>query len=151
VENLMDLVNNKGLLIKDLQAAVSFMRANEHVRPGELGLVGGSMGATMALAGNGNNEVLCSVALSPISDGVFLLFPNMTLSSVYYLVGELDNFEEMKGADFPAETQRLYELTEEPKKMDIIEGTADHGSDLLSRDSLNTSITDWILERVPVK
>lgn len=151
VDNLMDLVNNKSLLINDLQAAVDFMNTEELVKTGELTLLGGSMGAIMALAGNGYDEVLCSVALSPTTDGVFLLFPNMTLSSVYYLVGELDIHEEIQGGDFPAETQTLYGLTEEPKKLDIILGTADHGSNLLSRDSLNTSITDWILERVPVK
>ncbi len=150
VDDLMDLVNNKGLLINDLQAAITFMSTDELVRPGELGLLGGSMGAIMALAGNGYDEVLTSVALSPTTDGVFLLFPNITLNSVYYLVGEQDIHEEIQGGDFPAETQTLYELTEEPKKLDIIEGTSDHGSNLLSRDSLNTSITDWILERVPV-
>jgi dienelactone hydrolase len=149
VEDLMDLVNDKSLLTKDLQAAIDFMNAHELVDSGKLGLVGGSMGASLALAGNGYDEVQTSVALSPAQDGVFLIFPDMTLTSVYYLVAELDIHED-PAVNFPAETQTLYEMTDDPRKLDIILGTADHGSNLLSRDSLNASIRDWILERVPL-
>jgi hypothetical protein len=150
VDDLMDLINDKSLLTKDLQAAIDFMNTHELVSEGKLGLVGGSMGAIMALAGNGYEEVLTSIALSPIIDGVFLIFPDMTLSSVYYLVGEMDIHDD-PAVDFPAETNVLFNLSEEPKKLDIISGTSDHGSNLLSRDSLNTSIRDWILERNPLQ
>ena len=135
-------------LPKDLQAAIDFMNAHELVASGKLGLVGGSMGGSLALAGNGYEEVQTSVALSPAQDGVFLIFPEMTLTSAYYLVGELDIHED-PAVDFPAETQALYDLTDDPRKMDIIPGTAEHGSELLSRDSLNATIRDWILEKVP--
>ena len=104
--------------------------------------------AIAALAGNGYEEVLTSVALSPTRDGVFLLFPDMTLSSVYYLVGEQD-IRDQQGADFPAEANALYDLTEEPRKLNIIPGTDDHGTNLLSRDSLNTSIEEWFLQYLP--
>lgn len=149
VDDLMELINDKSLLAKDLKAAIDYMNEHELVYSGKLGLVGGSMGAIMALAGNGYDEVLSSVALSPTVDGVFVIFPGMTLSSVYYLVGELDIHDD-PAVDFPAETNALYDLTDEPKKLDIIPGTSDHGSNLLSRDSLNTSILDWILERNPL-
>jgi alpha-beta hydrolase superfamily lysophospholipase len=149
VDDLMDLINDKSLLAKDLKAAIDFMNGHELVSPGKLGLVGGSMGAIMALAGNGYEEVLTSVALSPAIDGVFVIFPGMTLSSAYYLVGELD-IHDNPAVNFPAETNALYDLTEVPKKLNIIPATSDHGSDLLSRDSLNTSIVDWILERNPL-
>jgi len=149
VDDLWDLLNNRELLGKDLQAAVGFMNEHDKVSSGKLGLVGGSIGATMALAGNGYEEVVSSVALSPASDGVFLIFPNMTLSSVYYLAGELD-VKEDPPADFPTDAQNLYDMTEDPRKLDIIPGTADHGSNLLSRDSLTTSVLDWILERNPL-
>ena len=148
VDDPMDLINDKSLLTRDLQATIDYMNENELVS-GELGLIGGSMGAIMALAGNGYEEVLTSVALSPTRDGVFLIFPNMTLSSVYYLVGELD-IHDLEGGDFPAETNILYELTEEPRKLNIIPGTADHGTNLLSRDSLNTSIKEWFLQTLPM-
>ena len=150
VDDLMDLINDKSLLGKDLEAAIEYLNGHELVTTGELGLMGGSMGAIMALAGNGYEEVKTSVALSPIIDGVFVIFPNMTLSSVYYLVGELD-IRDDPGVDFPAETNALYNLTEEPKKLDIISGTSDHGSNLLWRDSLNTSIRVWIQEMLPMQ
>jgi len=149
VDDLMDLLNNRDLLTKDLQAAVDYMNEHEKVSSGKLGLVGGSIGATMALAGNGYDEVLTTVALSPASDGVFLIFPDMTLSSVYYLAGELDVRTD-PAADFPYEAQALFDQTEEPKKLDIIPGTDDHGSNLLSRDSLTNSVREWILERNPL-
>jgi hypothetical protein len=149
VNDIMDLINNKSLLTKDLQAAIDYMNAHELVAD-SLGLIGGSMGAIMALAGNGYEEVLSSVALSPTRDGVFLIFPNMTLSSVYYLVGEQD-IHDLEGGDFPAETNALYDLTEEPRKLNIIPGTSDHGTSLLSRDSLNTSIEDWFLQTLPMQ
>ena len=150
VDDLMDLINDKSLLGKDLAAAIEYLNGHELVTTGELGLMGGSMGAIMALAGNGYEEVLTSVALSPIMDGVFVIFPNMTLSSVYYLVGELDIRDDL-GVDIPAETNTLYSITEEPKKLDIISGTSDHGSNLLSRDSLNTSIRVWMQEMLPLQ
>ena len=73
----------------------------------------------------------------------------MTLTSVYYLAGELD-IREDPAVNCPAEAQDLYDISVDPRKLDIIPGTADHGSNLLSRDSLNTSIRDWILETVPL-
>ncbi len=148
VDDLMDLINDKSILTRDLQAAIEYMNAHE-LASGTLGLIGGSMGAIMALAGNGHEKVLSSVALSPTSDGVFSFFPNMTLSSVYYLVGEQD-IHDQEGGDFPAETEALYNLTEEPRKLNIIPGTSDHGSNLLSRDSLNTSIEEWFLQTLPI-
>jgi dienelactone hydrolase len=149
VDDIMDLLDNRDLLTKDLKAALDYMNEHEKVTSGRLGLVGGSMGATMALAGNGYEEVLSSVALSPASDGVFLIFPDMTLSSVYFLAGELDVHTDPP-ADFPAYAQQLYDQSVEPRKLDIIPGTPDHGSDLLSRDSLITSVRDWILEWNPL-
>lgn len=150
VDDLMDLLENRNLIAEDLKTAVAYMNAHEKVSPGELGLMGGSMGATMALAGNGYEEVRTSVALSPVRDGVFLLFPDMTLNSAYYLVGELDVVGDPP-LDFLVESQNLYEITQEPKKLNNILGTADHGTDLLSRDSLNTSIESWFLEMLPLQ
>ena len=150
VDDLMDLLDNRNLIAEDLKTAVAYMNAHEQVSPGELGLIGGSMGATMALAGNGYEEVLTSVALSPVRDGVFLLFPDMTLKSAYYLVGELD-IAGNPALDFLVEAQNLYELTEEPRKLNNILGTADQGTELLSRDSLNTSIEAWFLDTLPLE
>ncbi len=148
MDDIMDLIDNKDLLTKDLQAAVDYMNEHELVS-GTLGLIGGSMGAIMALAGNGYEEVLTSVALSPTRDGVFLIFPSMTLSSVYYLVGEQD-ISGQQGGDFPAEATALYNISEEPRKLNIIPGTGDHGSNLLWRDSLNISVEEWFLEMLPL-
>jgi hypothetical protein len=107
------------------------------------------MGAIMALAGNGYEEVQTSVALSPVSEGVFEIFPEMTLRSAYYLAGELDISDDPP-VDCPADAYALYDITEEPRKIDIIPGTSDHGTNLLVRDSLNTSVRMWLHETLPL-
>ena len=149
MEDLMDLINNRSLLAMDLQSALDFMNSNE-LSTGKLGLLGASMGATMALAGNGYEEVLTSVALSPAREGVFAIFQDMTLKSAYYLVGELD-VSINPPLEFPAEAYTLFDLTEEPRKIDLILGTADHGSSLLERDSLVSSVEAWFLETLPLE
>lgn len=148
--DLMTLIENKSLIAMDLDAAISFMNDNEMVAQGRLGLIGASLGGIMALAGNGYGEVLTSVSLSAPADGVYEIFPGMTLSSVFYLAGELDVRPAMN-ADLPRDAQVLYNSTEDPKKLTIVEGTADHGTTLLSRNELNVSIQEWIMENLPVK
>ena len=73
----------------------------------------------------------------------------MILSSVYYLAGEMDIRPEIN-ADFPKDAEVLYNSTEAPKKITIVAGTADHGTALLSRNELNISIQEWIMETLPL-
>ena len=147
---LMSLVDDKSLIAKDLDAAIAFMNDNELVTENSLGLIGASLGGIMALAGNGYEEVKTSVSLSAPADGVYEIFPNMTLSSVFFLVGELDIRPEMN-ADFPRDAQVLYNSSEMPKKLTIVDGTSDHGTTLLSREELNISIQEWFMETIPLK
>ncbi len=148
--DLTTLVEDKSLIAKDLHAAISFMNDQDMVNQGSLGLVGASLGGIMALAGNGYKEVLTSVSLSAPANGVYEIFPNMTLSSVYYLVGDRDIRPEIN-ADFPRDAQALYNSTQDPKKLTVVEGTSDHGTALLSREELNVSIKKWIIKTLPVK
>jgi len=143
------LIDDLGLVAKDLDAAISYMNANEMVTQGKLGLIGASLGGIMALAGNGYEGVLTSVSLSAPSTGVYNIFPDMTLKSVFYLVGELD-INQASNADFPRDAQFLFNSSEEPKKLTIVTGTSDHGTQLLSRDSLKISIQEWIMETLPL-
>ncbi len=146
---LMSLIENKSLVARDLEAAISFMSDNELVTRDSLGLIGASLGGIMALAGNGYEEVITSVSLSAPADGVYDIFPNMTLSSVFFLAGELDIRPDIN-SDIPRDAQVLYETCEAPKKLTIVEGTSDHGTSLLIRDELNESIKEWILETLPL-
>jgi alpha-beta hydrolase superfamily lysophospholipase len=146
---MMSLFDDKSLIARDLDAAISFMNDNELVTRDNLGLIGASLGGIMALAGNGYEEVKTSVSLSAPADGVYEIFPDMTLSSVFYLVGELDIRPEVN-ADLPRDAQMLYNSTEAPKKLIIVEGTSDHGTALLSGEDLNISIQEWILEMLPL-
>jgi len=150
IDDPYDLIINKDLLVNDLQAAMAYMNDHDKVISNKLGLIGASMGGIMALAGNGYDAVKTSVSLSAPADGVFHIFPRMTLSSAYYLCGELDIHPNIN-ADFPKDAEMLYKSTEEPRKITLVPGTSDHGTSLLSRDSLNWNIKDWILQTMPLQ
>lgn len=90
------------------------------------------------------------MALSPRRDGIFSIFQQMTLKSVYYLAGELDIHED-PAVDFPAEARDLFDLTMDPRKIDISAGTADHRTGLLTRDSLNIALESWFPGKLPLQ
>lgn len=143
--DLMSLIEDKSLIVKDLEAAISYMKNQSSVAPDSLGLIGASMGGIMALAGNGYDEVLTSVSLSAPAEGVYYIFPDMTLTSTFYLAGELD-IRPANNMDAPGDASLLFNATRAPRKLIIIPGTSDHGSSLLTRDSLNIAIQEWVRE-----
>lgn len=66
---------------------MQFLKNHSKVDSTNLCLVGASLGAIMAVAGNGFEEVKTSVSVSGIEDGIYEIFPDMTISSVLYVVG----------------------------------------------------------------
>lgn len=150
IDDFQDLIDDKSLIASDLMAALDYMNNHDKVVSNKLGLIGASLGGIMALAGNGYESVKTSVSLSAPADGVFFIFPEMTISSAYYLCGELDIHPD-RNADFPKDAKILYKNTLEPRKLTLVPGTSDHGTNLLTRDSLNLNIKEWILETLPLQ
>ncbi len=105
------------------------------------GLAGGSLGAIMSIAGNGYEEVKCTVALSGARLGINAIFEEFDITNAFFASGELDNGGEI---DFASEAEKLYQMAVEPKKLMILEGRAEHGSNLLMSKSLNAEILSWI-------
>jgi len=143
IADLNILIEDKSLIAKDLMAAMNFIKSQPQVDSSNIALVGASLGGIMAIAGNGFEEVRTSVSISGIRDGIYEIFPDMTISSALYISGELD-IHDIPFGNFPVEAQSMYDVTEEPKKIIIIPGASAHGTALLSSQSLIAEITDWI-------
>ncbi len=130
----------------DLIASIDFMKSIDHVNAEKLALVGGSMGGIMAIAGNGYAEVKTTVALSASQLGIYSIFPTLKIKSAFFIAGEND--VNMIGTNFATEATSMFNITEEPKKLKIISGSGDHGTNLLSIAGLNQEIIDWIVARI---
>lgn len=144
IEDLMTLVNDLSLVAMDLTAAVEFMKDIERVHQDSLALVGASLGGIMAIAGNGFEEVISSVAISAPQNGIYELFPEMTIKNVFYIAGEND-FNPNTNTDFAADAQAMYDDSENPKKIIIVNGTAAHATELFMKDTLLFEIEDWVI------
>jgi len=129
---------------KDLIASIAFLQSHEIVDGEQLALVGGSLGAIMAIAGNGYDEVKATVSLSASQLGIYSVFPGLKINSAFFIAGELDANQ---AVNFAEEAAALYEIAEEPKKLKILSGNSSHGTDLLISPGLNQEIIDWINAR----
>lgn len=144
LDDLTILLDDFGLVAKDLSAAITFIQAHAEVDPDKLALVGASMGGIMAIAGNGYSEVKASVSISSIREGIYALFPNMTIHSALFIAGELDARDNY---DCAADATFMHSISDDPKKLIIVPENALHGTMLLSPD-LDDEIVDWIRTRV---
>lgn len=131
---------------KDLIASVEFMKSNENVDGQNLALVGASLGAIMAIAGNGYEEVKASVALSGTTLGMYSIFPSLKVNSAFFIAAENDITGQ--GVDFAAEATNMYHGSDEPKKLKIIPSSNEHGTILLTVPGLNEEIISWIDARI---
>lgn len=143
VDDLSILLSDKSLIANDLKAALSFLKNQTKVDPSNIALVGASLGAIMAVAGNGYEEVKTSVSVSGIEDGIYEIFPDLSISSALYVVGEFD-IHDVPNGNFPKEAQSMYDISQEPKKLIIVQGASAHGTELLTSVSLVTEIINWI-------
>lgn len=139
--DLQEIADDIGIVAPDLVAAIDFLKSHQSVDPQNIGLAGGSLGAIMSIAGNGYEEVKCTVSLSGARNGIYSIFDDLEINSAFFIVGENDNGG---GIDFPGEAVKLFELASEPKKLKVIAGNSAHGTNLLTEGGLNEEIIDWI-------
>lgn len=150
ITDLQQLLQNPVYLGNDLRAAIGFLEGLDRVDTDSIGLMGASMGGSMAVAGNAHPHVRTSVALSPSTLHTNSMFPGDPIRSVFYIVGENDVTDTGSGiVDFPAEALILYNQTDEPRKYLEIDNTAAHGTELLQVDGINRQIVDWFRSTIP--
>lgn len=140
--DLQDIASDLSMVVPDLHAAIQYLKNHPAVETENIALMGGSLGAIMSIAGNGYDEVKCSVALSGARIGIYSIFPEMEINSAFFVAGELDI---NANADFAEEASKLYEIAVEPKKLKIIPGISAHGTDLLGTSGIKEEIEDWLI------
>jgi len=149
--DIQDLIRDPVYLANDLRGALSFLQQNELVMADSIALMGASMGATMAVSGNGDEAVRTSVALSPANMNINYMYSGATLKSILYIVGSqdiVDTGEEV--IYFPAQAVELYEMTLDPRELLVIENSGAHGTELLESNGVKEAILQWILEQMPI-
>lgn len=125
----------------DVIAAVEYMKSSDIVFSEKIALIGGSLGGIMAIAGSGFEEVKAAVALSASQLGIYSIFPDLEMRSIFFIAGEMDVTEYNH---FAEQATAMNQAAEEPKKLKIIAGNSDHGTRLLQSTGLNEEIVDWI-------
>lgn len=139
--DLQEILDDVGVVAPDLAASMNYLKNHQAVAPDKIVLMGGSLGALMSIAGNGYDEVKCTVALSGARMGIYSIFPDQVISNAFFVAGELDIVE---NTDFAEEASALYDIAAEPKKVKIISGTPAHGTELLGVKGLTQEIEDWV-------
>ena len=84
--DLQEIVDDIGVVAPDLIAAIDFLKSHESVNSEKIALVGGSLGAIMSIAGNGYEEVKCSVSLSGTRNGIYSIFQNLEIESGFFFL-----------------------------------------------------------------
>lgn len=143
LDDISILLSDKSLIATDLIAAMDFLKNHTKVDSSNIALVGASLGAIMAVAGNGFEEVKTSVSVSGIEDGIYEIFPDLIISSALFMVAEND-IRNVPNGNFPEEAQSMYNISQEPKKLIIVPGASAHGTELLASESLINEIINWV-------
>jgi dienelactone hydrolase len=143
IEDLSILIDDWSLVATDLVTAIEYLQGHDRVDGQNIALAGGSLGGIMALAGNGFEEVRCSISLSGARLGIYQLFPDLVMKNCLYIAGENDA-NENANVNFAEEAELMFNLADEPKKLIIKDGSPLHGTDLLIYPNITDEVINWI-------
>jgi pimeloyl-ACP methyl ester carboxylesterase len=126
VEDLRALFDDPGQAPRDLDAAIAFLRDHPAVDELRIGVVGSSIGANLAVVAN-HHYGLPGVALAGKTSAARNLAglpegEKLELRSLFFLAAAGD-----QDGQRAAWARELYDLTQEPRQLHIVEGSATHG------------------------
>ncbi|MEM7388210.1 MAG: alpha/beta fold hydrolase [Verrucomicrobiota bacterium] len=123
----------------DLQAALEHLRSHERVDSNRIAVVGASVGGNLACVASALYSVKTVVALSHKTSAVFNLAgrEDLEFRSIFHLSTEGD-----QGGQRANWAKELYEQTAEPRRLEIVSGSA-HGVSMFKTDA---AVPDRILE-----
>ena len=144
IDDLYILAASKTALQNDIKSAARYMESN-YVMEDSVILVGASIGAIAASGGSSLENIKGAVSVSPVYDFVLTTFgSNVEPSGVYYLAGEND----IVIADqiyIAKDAQRLFNITANSRKIEIIPSSSLHGVTLIIRNPyLESKIVNWV-------
>lgn len=139
VESLGQLFNDPELAPKDLDAAIDYLQKRKDVDSKRIGIIGASIGGNLSAMASSEKAIKSAVSISSKTSAVYNLSgkKELKMKSVFYISSDGD--QGGKRADWAKE---LYDLTDEPRKISIVESSSKHGVNAL-KDS--ESIMDEIL------
>jgi len=107
-----------------------------------IGLIGSSIGAGVAIGASSFPDVKTSVGLSGSYTAVDSVFSTQNLSSVYYFAATGDG-------NAAGDAQQLFDLTFPPRNIYILNSSALHGSKILSSSvALTDSAFVWLVDKL---
>ena len=143
--DLADLQTDPSQLLHDVVAALECLAARDDVDGDRIGIMGLDVGASMSVVALHNRAtwgVKSICAISPILEHVHALAgtDQLDLMNALYVAAEL-NAEDL------ADAQALFDITVEPRDIEPVGQTDDHGHDLLtgSVDAQNGTV-NWFVE-----
>ncbi len=132
----------------DLRAAIDYLIATGRVDKERIAVIGASIGSNLACVASGKDtyHVKTAVAMSGKTSAVLNLAgldkSEITLASVFHISSEFD--QDGKRAEWATE---LFEMTDEPRKLEIVAESAGHGVSIFTDDpSLQERVFGWLLE-----
>jgi len=140
------LFDDPGQAPQDMAAAIEWLRQSGRVDMSRVAIVGASIGANLACVavGSPDFEVRTAVAMSAKVAAVYNLAGSRDrltkLHSVYLIASERE--QDGKRAAWAGE---LYELSSEPRRLEIVAGSKGHGVAVFEDDpGLQGRILDWL-------
>ena len=146
VDNIYQLFNDPDLAPNDLRAAVAFLQSRSFVDKNRIAVVGASIGGNLAALSVSEMRIKTAVAMSGKTSAVYNLAgkKDLKLKSVFYISSERD--QDGRRAVW---AQEMYDATEPPRKVEIVEGSDGHGVSILT-DSPKTAdaIVTWLKQQL---
>lgn len=131
----------------DMRAAIDFLIATGRVDKDRVAVVGASIGSNLACVASGveTYNVKTAVAMSGKTSAVLNLAglgrSDLGLKSVFHIASESD--QGGKRAEWAAE---LFEMTDAPRKLEIVAESDGHGVSIFADDpSLQERVLGWLL------
>ena len=145
VANYPEIFNNPEQAPNDILAALKYLKSLDNVDSSRIAIVGSSIGSNLACVASGKSEfgIKTAVAISGKTEAVYNLAggkKGLEFKSIFYISSKNDgNGNRAKWA------QELYDLTKEPRKIEITEGSG-HGVSIFKDDQeIESKIFDWLV------
>lgn len=142
VESIGQLFNDPDLAPNDLRAALDYLRVLKGVDADRIAVVGASIGANLAGVASSEMGIKTAVAISGKTSAVRNLAgtDSLSLKSVFYISSAGD-----QGGQRADWAHEMYEMTAEPRALEIVEGSSAHGVSIFDDDpELENKILTWL-------
>ena len=138
---------------KDLEAALQFLATQANIDMTRIGIVGSSIGANLAMVGVSHEDfefrtaVVMSGKTSAWLNLAGVTEPSVQPQSVYLIAGEQE-----QGGKRAAWAKEMFDMSSDPKTLEIIAGSSAHGTKLFKdAPGLQTRICKWLTSHLTEK